>query len=62
MYFFSLFIIDAAGQEKTDAVKTTDTASLRLSDEIFLFADSAAVPVGGFDAVLQLFINESPIS
>ncbi len=49
MYFISLFLIDAAGQEKTDAVKTTDTASLRLNDEIFLFTDSAAVPVGGFD-------------
>ena len=49
MYFFSLFLFDVAGQEKSDAVKTTDTASLRLSDEIFLFPDSAAVPVGGFD-------------
>jgi len=49
IYFFSLFVIDAAGQEKTDALKTIDTASLRLSDEIFLFPDSAAVPVGGFD-------------
>ena len=49
MYFFSLFLIDVAGQEKTDAVKETDTTSLSLSDEIFLFPDSAAVPVGGFD-------------
>ena len=49
MYFFSLFLIDVAGQEKSDAVKPTDTASLSLSDEIFLFPDSAAVPVGGFD-------------
>ncbi len=43
LYFISLFIIDAAGQEKTDA------ASLGLNDEIFLFTDSDAVPVGGFD-------------
>jgi len=49
IYFFSLFLIEAAGQEKTDALKTIDTASLTLSDEIFLFPDSAAVPVGGFD-------------
>lgn len=49
MYFFFVFIVDAAAQEKTDAVKETDTTSLSLSDEVFLFPDSAAVPVGGID-------------
>jgi len=49
LYFLSLLLVDAAGQEKSDAVRPTDTTSLSLSDEIFLFPDSAAVPVGGFD-------------
>jgi periplasmic protein TonB len=49
VYFFSLFFLEVAGQEKSDIVKPTDTTSLTLSDEIFLFPDSAAVPVGGFD-------------
>ena len=48
MYFFTLFLVDVAGQEKSDAVKP-DNTSLSLSDEIFSFPDSAAVPVGGFD-------------
>jgi periplasmic protein TonB len=47
--FCLLFMIDAAGQGKTDDVTATDTTSLSLSDEIFLFPDSAAIPVGGFD-------------
>ena len=49
LYFFSFFLIDVAGQENSDAVAPTDSTSLSLSDEIFLFPDSAAVPVGGFD-------------
>jgi periplasmic protein TonB len=49
MYFFSLFLIDVAGQGNADAVKETDMTSLGLSDEIFLFPDTAAAPVGGFD-------------
>ena len=48
MYFFTLFLVDVAGQEKSHAVKP-DNTSLSLSDEIFSFPDSAAVPVGGFD-------------
>ena len=49
IYFFSLFLIDVAAQEKTDAPKETVTTSLSLSDEIFSFPDSDALPVGGFD-------------
>jgi periplasmic protein TonB len=49
MYFFTLLLVDVAGQEKSDAVKPTDTTSLGLSNEIILFPDSAAVPLGGFD-------------
>jgi periplasmic protein TonB len=57
VYFFSLFLIDVAGQEKSDIVKPTDTTSLSLSDEIFLFPDSAAVPVGGFDAFYDYLLR-----
>jgi protein TonB len=38
-----LFVTDAVGQD------ATDTTSSRISNEIFLFVDSAAMPVGGLD-------------
>lgn len=48
-YFCILLVIEAAGQEKPGDVNATDTTSSRLSDEIFLFPDSAATPVGGYE-------------
>jgi protein TonB len=48
-YFCFLIVIEAAGQEKSGDANATDTTSFRLSDEIFLFPDSAATPVGGYE-------------
>jgi periplasmic protein TonB len=43
-----LFTIDVKGQEATQT-NDLDTASLILSEEVFLFVDSIAMPVGGYE-------------
>lgn len=42
-----LFKIDAKGQERSAI--PIDTTSLRLSEEIYVFVDSMAMPFGGYD-------------
>lgn len=48
LVLFVFFITKAKSQEVHD-VNNMDTASLVASEEIFLFVDSVAMPVGGFE-------------
>lgn len=56
MYFYFLLVVDAAGQG-TDDLKAANTTSLPLSDEIVLFPDSAAIPVGGYEVFYDFLLR-----